>query len=319
MGQHSTIKRKKLLEGNHRAARKPFIVSIMVGLFLLFFFLANYLCVSAENIILLFQGSESTDIFSVANALTFSLPFPFYIFLALISLGIALHAGYLISVNFKDYNVGQRGVQRWATLEEIRTQYKAVPEKDVLFNGSGGVPVCREKNKIYVDDTLVNNLIIGITRSGKGEMFIFPMIDLFSRAKKDEDKPSLIITDPKLELAAASMETLEKRGYEVHLLNLINPYQSMGYNPLTAATKAYREGDMPTAELLIRSFCYKIYPVEGKDDPFWSENSILLLTAMILALMEDSKTMEDDLNARFNLHFLRKKEKILGVGWRFTK
>ena len=63
----------------------------------------------------------------------------------------------------------------------------------------------------------------------KGEMFVIPSIDVYSRAEK---KTSMIITDPKMELYKCSKETLEKRGYIVHLLNLYDPLHSMGFNPL---------------------------------------------------------------------------------------
>ena len=46
-----------------------------------------------------------------------------------------------------------------------------------------------------------------MTRSGKGEMFVFPIIDILSRA---EEKASLVITDPKLELYKSSFQTLKK-------------------------------------------------------------------------------------------------------------
>ncbi len=81
---------------------------------------------------------------------------------------------------------------------------------------------------MYIDDSAVNNLLIGTTRSGKGETYIVPMIDIYSRAEK---QASMIINDPKGELYAMSKKTLEYREYDVYVLNLINPDCSMSYNP----------------------------------------------------------------------------------------
>src|SRR5690625_5903424 len=79
--------------------------------------------------------------------------------------------------------------------------------------------------QLLIDDAPVHTMVIGITRSGKGETFVVPMIDVQSRASK---KPSMVVNDPKGELAAASYKTLTERGYEVHVFNLIQHDMSMG-------------------------------------------------------------------------------------------
>ena len=48
--------------------------------------------------------------------------------------------------------------------------------------------------------------------------------------------------DPKGELYKGSKETLEERGYEVQVLNLETPDQSMSYNPLQLIIDAYVRG-----------------------------------------------------------------------------
>ena len=42
----------------------------------------------------------------------------------------------------------------------------------------------------------------------------------------------MVLNDPKGELVAMSKDTLEKRGYRVEVLNLLNPLNSISYNPL---------------------------------------------------------------------------------------
>ncbi|MGB6408818.1 MAG: type IV secretory system conjugative DNA transfer family protein [Planococcus donghaensis] len=112
----------------------------------------------------------------------------------LISLVISSFAVYKFKSNFGSIKNDQRGSSRFTTLKEIRKQYKAVPELKEGYSGGGGVPVSRYKDKIFIDDSAVNNLIVGTTRSGKGETFIFPAIDIYSRA---ENKPSMVFNDPK--------------------------------------------------------------------------------------------------------------------------
>lgn len=195
----------------------------------------------------------------------------------------------------ENFNVGQKGDSRWTTLKEIQEQYKEIPEKDKKYPGMPGIIISRWKNKIYIDDSVVNNLIIGITRSGKGEMFVFPSIDIYSRA---EIQPSMIICDPKFELFKSSKKILEKRGYEVHLLNLADPIHSMGFNPLTEIIETYKQKDYATAELLAQSFAYSVFnPDESKgDSQFFDSTAAQLLTALIIAHIEDCLA-EDRRNA----------------------
>lgn len=186
----------------------------------------------------------------------------------------------------ENFNVGQKGDSRWTTLKEIQEQYKEIPEKDKKYPGMPGIIISRWKDKIYIDDSVVNNLIIGITRSGKGEMFVFPSIDIYSRA---EIQASMIIFDPKVELFKSSKKSLEERGYEVHLLNLADPIHSMGFNPLTEIIETYKKKEYATAELLAQSFSYSVFnPDESTgDNKFFDSTAAQLLTALIIAQIED--------------------------------
>src|SRR5699024_2634931 len=67
-----------------------------------------------------------------------------------------------------------------------------------------------------IETDTVNMLITGMTRSGKGESFVNPTIDIISRAKKPS---AMIISDPKGELYQSSYKTLRKRGYDVEVLS----------------------------------------------------------------------------------------------------
>ncbi|MGG1217214.1 type IV secretory system conjugative DNA transfer family protein [Priestia endophytica] len=220
---------------------------------------------------------------------------------------------YNVHSNFKDLNHNQKGSSRFTTIEELKRQYRSVPEKGERYTGGGGVPISRidkidlasnwEKYQrlkgiqkllkaykllsktgyLLIDDSPVNNLAIGITRSGKGETFVFPTIDVYSRAEK---QPSLINNDTKGELYAASKETLEKRGYHLEVLNLLNPLESMSYNPLQLIIDAYKEGDYSTAQSLCKTLSYTLYYNPNSKDPFWQNCAMSLCNAMILAITD---------------------------------
>ena len=142
---------------------------------------------------------------------------------------------------------GQADSQRWALPEEIEAQYVSIPaaappssnKKEPLgdISGRGGVPVSRyndaknsKKDRLYIDRDAVNNLFLGMTRSGKGELYVFPLIDIYSRPIKIEDKASMVIADLKGELSASSIDILKKRGYNVKIFTLIPPMDGIGYN-----------------------------------------------------------------------------------------
>lgn len=204
---------------------------------------------------------------------------------------------YNVRVSFGSLNVGQKGTASWTTREELAQQYKKVPEIDSSFPGHGGIPIAREGDEIYIDDTAVNNIIVGITRSGKGQTEIEPMIDITSRA---EEQASMIITDPKLELSSKMMPELQRRGYECHILNLTDPEFSMGYNPLKLIIDEFKNGSVDNAQQLCRSLAYTIIPdIEGDKDPFWTTQSRNLFVSAIYAQIEDNLEKDRLENRRY--------------------
>lgn len=228
------------------------------------------------------------------------------IYLILNILMIVLYIKFMVNIraSFKEFDEGQKGSSRFATREEIDQQYRAVPIKTEFYSGSGGVPIARgykeyvsngkkiKKEVMYIDDSAVNNLIIGTTRSGKGEMFVVPTIDIYSRASK---KASLIINDPKGELIAMSRETLENRGYEVLMLNILEPLNSMSYNPLQLIKEAYKKKNYSEAQLLCNTLTHSLYYNPNAKDPFWENSAKSLVNALILAICDECiKSGEED-------------------------
>ncbi|MGG3102085.1 type IV secretory system conjugative DNA transfer family protein [Bacillus velezensis] len=237
------------------------------------------------------------------------------------------------------------GNTRFATFKELKEQYKLIPERRASFSGKGGIPISHinravnqpykflkkqrgiePKNKIhawfqktilvsllrivpyfcektFIDTSPVNNLIIGTTRSGKGETTVFPSIDIFSRS---EYKPTMIANDPKGELAAASKQTLEKRGYEVHILNLVDPNISMSYNPLQLVVDAYKKGDTESAVSLANTLSFTLYYDPNAKDKFWQNCSMSLCNALVLAITDDciKKKREDKITLYTVANFL---------------
>lgn len=207
----------------------------------------------------------------------------FFLIVTVISLLASATITYKFISNYGSLKKNQKGSSRFTTLKEIQQQYRAVPEIKERYSGGGGVPVSRFEDNIYIDDSAVNNLIIGTTRSGKGETFIFPTIDIYSRAEK---QPSMIFNDPKGELFAASKETLESLGYSVEVLNLMNPMQSISYNLLELVKQEFFDENYSLAQQYARSIAFMLYNDPTVQDKFWQNSSTDLCTALILGLCE---------------------------------
>lgn len=129
-------------------------------------------------------GADWEKSVSIKTAFLPVLPTNIYLF----SLLASTLVGFLVysKVNYRsDENLayGQKGDSRFTTIEELKEQYREIPEKTEVFEGYGGVPVAHYKDKYYIDVDTVNTALIGVSRSGKGEMIVVVMIDNLSRAK----------------------------------------------------------------------------------------------------------------------------------------
>ena len=90
---------------------------------------------------------------------------------------------------------------------------------------------------------------------------------------------SYVFTDPKGELYDKTAGYLRKNGYEIKVLNLVNPNNSDGYNPLMHISS---EIDVD----VIANTIVKGQSTEGgKSDPYWDDMAEMLLKALIYYLM----------------------------------
>ncbi|MCU4725351.1 VirD4-like conjugal transfer protein, CD1115 family [Bacillus thuringiensis] len=272
----------------YKLAEKEVLIPLSAFLFVGMFLIANFLLnLSLELIETTFSDLLHPKPFHMEVGFFFQMPIAehpiYYMLVFLVVIGTIARTVYKLKSSFKNLNNHEKGSSRFTTVEELKKQYRAVPDREETFKGGGGVVISRLGDKVFIDDSPVNNLIIGTTRSGKGETFVFPTIDVYSRA---EHKPSLIFNDPKGELFSASKETLEERGYHIEVLNLLTPLDSMSYNLLQLVKDAYKDGDYSTAQALCKTLSHTLYYKPGVKDPFWQDCAMSLCNAMILAITD---------------------------------
>lgn len=238
----------------------------------------------AAGVIDVFQ-LDIAEKFSLINIITPGLSGSWYILLFLV-VGIICLILYS-KLNYKsetEIAYGQKGDSRFTTIEEIQAQYKEVPEKGAYFDGIGGVPISHYKDKYYIDTDTVNTCMLGVSRSGKGEVEITPMMDIIRRAK---EQCSMVINDPKGELYAGAKDTLEKSGYDVQVLNLLDPLQSMSYNPLELVKEAWLQGNEQEAGKIANSISFSLYNKPNAGENAWAyQGAQNAVTAIMIALVE---------------------------------
>ena len=101
---------------------------------------------------------------------------------------------------------------------------------------------------------------------------------------------SYVFTDPKGELYDKTAGYLKKHGYDIKVLNLVNPQNSDGYNPLMHVAS---ELDVD----VIANTVVKGQASEGKSDPYWDDMAEMLLKALIYYLIATRPEEEQSLSS----------------------
>ncbi|MEU7320932.1 type IV secretory system conjugative DNA transfer family protein [Streptomyces griseoviridis] len=126
--------------------------------------------------------------------------------------------------------------------------------------------VQRPAGAYVVDTAPVNTMVLAITRAGKGQTYIEPVIDMWSREKNPSN---MVINDPKGELLVKNYVPLVARGFEPVQFNLINPMKTDIYNILGLAADAAREGNFTKCALYVENIAGIFFPLDGGEDPVW--------------------------------------------------
>ncbi|MFI3261019.1 MAG: type IV secretory system conjugative DNA transfer family protein [bacterium] len=185
------------------------------------------------------------------------------------------------------------GYSKWATEKEIKNakDIEKVTSKDKNVQAAG-IPVINNNKAIYVDNGEYHNLVLGSTGSGKTETLVKPMVNLLAR--KGE---SMVITDPKGEIYKYTVENLKSKGYNVVLLNFREPQRGNTWNPLSLPYEYHLAGNRDKSTELINDIAVNMFVSDKSDDPFWEKTSADYFAGLTLALFEDAKKEEINLNS----------------------
>ena len=247
--------------------------------------------------------------------------------------GIGKNPKKLMQVKEGNQNEIYTGLEQahFETQKEIETNFNTVSYDDLPNLDIEGIPIIAEEGKKDYKITFAkpaHTLIIGTTGSGKTTTFINPTVQILANTK---GKPSMLISDPKGELYALHAKSLIKRGYDVKVLDLRNPYCSIRWNPLEKPYEMYQEMlsledkvvvneeegyyvfedkiyydvNEKNAAVQVRKqaifdevyedlndICSVLCPVKSKNEPIWESGAKNFILAITLAMLEDSEKPE---------------------------
>lgn len=170
------------------------------------------------------------------------------------------------------------GSARWGSVSEINRKYKnrKEPGQNAILTQNIQIGLDGRKHKRNL-----NILVVGGSGAGKTRYFVKPNIM--------QCNCSYIIADPKGELLRATGGMLEKQGYEVKVLNLVDMARSDCYNPL-----AYVRTDTDALRLVTNLVKNTTPKTAGNTDPFWDKSETALLQAFILYLVHEAPIEEQN-------------------------
>lgn len=160
-----------------------------------------------------------------------------------------------------EYTDIEHGSSDWS---ENGEQYSILSKnKGIILAQNNYLPVDKRGN--------VNVLVVGGSGSGKSASYSIP--NAFQMLG------SYVFTDPKGELYDKTAGYLRKNGYEIKVLNLVNPANSDGYNPLMHVNS---EIDV---DVIANTIVKGQKSEGGGSDPYWDDMAEMLLKALIYYLI----------------------------------
>jgi len=108
----------------------------------------------------------------------------------------------------------------------------------------------------------------------------------------------MIITDPKGEIYEKTSNMLRAKGYQILLLNFRDPQNGNSWNPLDLPYQMYKAGNKDKAVELLDDLAVNIlHDEDAKDDPFWQNTSADYFSGLAMALFDDAKPEEININS----------------------
>ncbi len=192
------------------------------------------------------------------------------------------------------------GNDRFATKEELRevltgtkvSELRLACDDPTKGIACGGPVLNFFGRRIWTHPGEGHSLFLGATGTGKSRRGIIPLLHMLLYAGE-----SAIVVDPKMELYRTTAWLAKKLGYELHLINFGNIFQSERFDILAEVVDLYTTRDpakQQTALDMVDELGQSLF-VESSNDPFWANSARSVFKAAVIALLEHADPKEVNL------------------------
>lgn len=173
----------------------------------------------------------------------------------------------------------EHGSAAWGDARQICAKYRtSKPEENMILTQNVRIGLDGRKHRRNL-----NVLVIGGSGAGKSRFYAKPNIL--------QCNTSFIVTDPKGEALRDTGDLLRQQGYEIRIIDLINPSLSHGYNPFV-----YVREDKDVLRLITNLIRNTTPKGASSQDPFWERSETALLQALMLYLLYEAPENEQNFN-----------------------
>lgn len=187
----------------------------------------------------------------------------------------ALAVGYYYTSKGNKRIGEEYGSAKWGDAAALNRKYRDKTDNIILSQHiSMGLDGRKHKRNLNV-------IVVGGSGAGKTRGYVLPNIM--------ECNCSYIIADPKGEILRKTGGLLEKEGYEICVLNLVELEKSDCYNPI-----AYLRSDHDALKLVTNLIKNTNEKGQKSSDPFWDKSEAAILQAFILYLLHEAPASEQN-------------------------
>ena len=196
-----------------------------------------------------------------------------FIFLLIYGIGIGIYFSTLRNYRRQE----EYGSAEWGSASKVNKKYadKTYSQNKIL---SQNVRIGLDGKKHRRN---LNTLVIGGSGAGKTRFYGKPNIM--------QCNTSFVILDPKGEILRDTGNLLEKEGYVIRVIDLIDMSKSHGYNPF-----AYIQDDKDVLKLITNLIRNTTPKGAQSNDPFWEKSETALLEALCLYLINEAPEEEQN-------------------------
>lgn len=171
----------------------------------------------------------------------------------------------------------EHGSARWGKARQIHSKYRSKqPEQNKILTQQVRIGLDGRKHRRNL-----NVLVVGGSGSGKTRFYAKPNVM--------QAQTSFVVLDPKGEILRDTGHLLKSKGYDIKVLDLINPHRSHGYNPF-----AYLQDDKDVLKLVTNLIRNTTPKGSNTNDPFWERSETALLEALVLYLLYEAPPEEQN-------------------------